>query len=184
MKSDLLCQEASASSPAAPSGGNGENNPRKSTFLGRQPPQALRRCLGGFPEAVGHRARHGERRCRGPRLPRGSARAARRGAAKDGTAPREGKQAPGCIFRWKTRRIFFFFCCFANNPSFSRALRNALRSAASPCPVPPRGCNGGWVLLDLWATADSSHPAEPMETICADKWKTICARDSNHYHLG
>lgn len=62
MKSDLLCQEASASSPAAPSGGNGENNPRKSTFLGKQPPRVLRRCLGGFPEAAGHRACRGERR--------------------------------------------------------------------------------------------------------------------------
>lgn len=53
MKSDLPCQEASASSPAALSGGNRENSLRKSPFLGTPQPPVLHRSLSGFPEPAG-----------------------------------------------------------------------------------------------------------------------------------
>lgn len=89
---------------------------------------------------------------------------------------------PGCIFRQKTWRIFFSLS-FANKPSFSRE-PSETRFAPHPAPARRGAVRDGGFCCICGAVADSSRPAEPRETIHTDKWKTICARDSNHYHLG
>jgi len=140
MKSDLPCQEPPRQLHLRGERGKqpqGRHGPGEAAAPGPAPvPRS-------DPDAAGHRAA-----LPGSPAPTGlragsPAWGARRGAAKDGTAPREGKQAPGCIFRQKTWRIFFFFS-FANNPSLSRepsARCCALRPApAHPGESPAEGC--------------------------------------------
>lgn len=147
MKSDLLRQEASASSPAAPSEATGSGKqPEASTLPGKQPPRVPQRSLGGVPEAAGHGGCHGEHRpLPGTPAPVGFCAGAQPGEHGTGLL-HEGKLAPGCIFRQKAWRGFFLFS-FAKDQQ--RALQKLHRSTPSPCPVLPRGCHRGWVSLDL-----------------------------------
>lgn len=171
MKSDLLCQEASASSPAAPSGGKrGKQPEEKHISAGSSCPGAV---LGdpAVPKAARHPKRCSEHRACCQRAgPRGFAWAAAKDRAALANQTRHQALPPG-----ETLEDFF-----------SLSFASDFVSPLSHAPVhvqPCASCRRGHHSLGRWG-CDRSCPAGLVESIHADKWEMICARDSNHYRVG
>lgn len=157
MKSDLLCQEASASSPAAPWGKAAQG---KAHSWGSCHPWPCTGALQGA-GAAGHRGSVVSTE----QLLQGSVALARRGAAH------AEQNKPCCISRHKTCRNFF--SSFASSPWLSSE-PSRTRQAPCPAPAPVR------VLLD----PHEQLPCRAHGNHGPDKQQTICAGDNNRCHLG
>lgn len=169
MKSDLLCQEASASSPAAPSGETGKTAHGKARSWGSCHPWPCTGAPWGTLELLGTEAPWRARE----QLPWGSAGLC--GAAQPGRGaepPHAVRTSPGCIFRQKTWRNFFF-SSFASKLWLSSEPSGTLQ-APCPAPAPAR------VLLD----PHQQLPCRACGEQRPDKQQTICAGDNNRCHLG
>lgn len=131
MKSDLLCQEASASSPAAPSGETGKTIQGKAHSWGSCHPWPHTGApVGSWSRrAQRHRGEHREQLPGGSVGQRGPS-AARSCQGRGCSTP--SKTSPGCIFRQQTWRNFFFFS-FASKPWLSSEPCGTRRA---PCPAP------------------------------------------------
>lgn len=144
MKSDLLCQELLQPPCRLHLQGKQGKQPQEKHIpreAAAPGPAQVPRWLSSSHQAW-RTSRRVPRCCRAPAAAGGRAQGAQRGAAKDRAAPREGKQAPGCIFRQKTGRIFFSFLLSQEAFVQQTALQNQALLCVRPLSYPIKGRDG------------------------------------------